>query len=126
MSAIGFDTLKFARKLKEAGVPNEQAEAQAEVLGEAFLYNLDQIVTRDYMDPRLEKIEARMYGIDARLDGIDARLNGIDACLDGIETRLNTVDQRFVRMDGQFRLVHWMLGMIIVVNVMPILAGLFS
>jgi hypothetical protein len=112
MSAIGFDTLKFARKLKEAGVPNEQAEAQAEVLGEAFLYNLDQIVTRDYMDPRLERIEARMDGIDGRLDGIEARLN--------------TFDQRFIKIDGQFRLMYWMLGMIIVVNVMPILTNLLG
>jgi hypothetical protein len=119
MSAIGFDTLKFARKLKEAGVPNEQAEAQAEVLGEAFLYNLDQIVTRDYMDPRLEKIEAHMDGIDVRLDGIDARL-------DGIEARLNTMDQRFIKIDGQFRLMYWMLGMIVVVNVIPILTNLLS
>ena len=29
MAAIAFDTLKFARKLKEAGVPEQQAEAQA-------------------------------------------------------------------------------------------------
>ena len=32
MSAIGFDTLKFARKLKEAGVPEQQAEALSTAL----------------------------------------------------------------------------------------------
>ncbi len=62
MSAIGFDTLKFARKMKEAGVPEKQAEAHAEVLGEAFLYNLDEIVTRDYLDSRLAPINARLDG----------------------------------------------------------------
>ena len=30
MAAIAFDTLKFARRLKEVGVPEAQAEAQAE------------------------------------------------------------------------------------------------
>lgn len=126
MSAIGFDTLKFARKLKEAGVPDQQAEAQAEVLGEAFLYNLNEIVTRDYLDPRLDNLCARIDGVESRLDGIDARLDGIDARLDGMDARLNAVDQRFIRIDGQFRLVYWMLGMIIVVNVIPILTQLFS
>ncbi len=36
MAAVAFDTLKFARRLKEAGVPDKQAEAQAEVMAEAF------------------------------------------------------------------------------------------
>jgi hypothetical protein len=133
MSAIGFDTLKFARKLKEAGVPDKQAEAQAEVLGEAFLYNLNEIVTRDYLDSRLAPINARLDGIDARLDGMDVRFDGIDARLDrmdarfdSIDARLNQIDQRFVEMDGKFRLMYWMLGMIIVVNVIPILTRFFA
>jgi hypothetical protein len=32
--AISFDTLAYAKKLKEAGVPERQAEAQAEALAE--------------------------------------------------------------------------------------------
>ena len=119
MSAIGFDTLKFARKLKEAGVPDKQAEAQAEVLGEAFLYNLDEIVTRDYLDSRLAPVNARLDGIDARMDSMDARFDGIDA-------HLNRIDQRFIEIDGKFRLIYWMLGMILVVNVIPILTRLIS
>ena len=91
MSAIGFDTLKFARKLKEAGVPEQQAEAQAEVLGEAFLYNLDEIVTRDYLDARLANLEASM-------------------------------EKRFANIDSRHRLHSWMLGVIIVVNVIPALS----
>ena len=34
MSAIAFDTLAYAKKLKKAGVPEEQAEVQAEALAE--------------------------------------------------------------------------------------------
>jgi len=51
-------------------VPDEQAEAQAEVLGEAFLHNLDEIVTRDHLDARLAEMEAR---INERLAMIDGR-----------------------------------------------------
>ena len=103
--------------MKEAGVPEKQAVAQEEVLGEAFLYNLDEIVTRDYLDSRLAPIHARLDGIDARLDGIDARLDGLDA-------RMNRMEQHIVEINGKFRLMYWMLGMIIVVNVIPLLTKL--
>ncbi len=36
MSMIAFDTLKLARKLRDAGMPTEQAEAVAEAEAEAF------------------------------------------------------------------------------------------
>lgn len=40
MSAIAFDTLKYAKRLKEAGVPEKQAEAEAEALVEVLQTNL--------------------------------------------------------------------------------------
>jgi hypothetical protein len=129
MSAIGIDTLKFARKLKEAvvpeaGVPEDQAEAQAEVLGEAFLYNLDEIVTRDYLDSRLAGVHGRIDGIEGRLDRLESRMDGIEARLDRIEIKIGEIEQHLVAIDGKFRLIYWMLGMIIVVNVIPILTRL--
>jgi hypothetical protein len=36
MTSIAFDTLKFANRLKTAGVPSEQAEAEAQALSEAL------------------------------------------------------------------------------------------
>lgn len=36
MSAVTFDTLKFANRLKAAGVPSQQAEAEAEALADAL------------------------------------------------------------------------------------------
>ncbi len=43
-AVVVFDTLKFARRLKEAGIPAVQAEA--EVLAEIFETNLDELVTK--------------------------------------------------------------------------------
>lgn len=34
MATTAIDTLRFARKLKQAGVPDDQAEAMASALGE--------------------------------------------------------------------------------------------
>ena len=54
MAAIAFDTLKFARRLKEVGVPEAQAEAQAELMAEAFDFNLNTQVTKDYLEQCLD------------------------------------------------------------------------
>lgn len=62
MAAVTFDTLKCMKRLIEAGVPAAQAEAQAEVLAEAFVHNVDNLVTRDYLDVRLDALESRIQG----------------------------------------------------------------
>ena len=47
MSSITFDALKFARRLKEAGVPDGQAEAEAAALADAFAEALEsQLATK--------------------------------------------------------------------------------
>lgn len=53
MAIAIFDTLKYVRRLEEAGVPSVQAEAQARVLTEAFNVNLDSLVTKDYLTAEL-------------------------------------------------------------------------
>jgi hypothetical protein len=44
MATITFDTLKFANKLKSAGVVSEHAEAEAEALADIFEINLKEVV----------------------------------------------------------------------------------
>lgn len=44
--AITFDTLKFVKKLTEAGIPQKQAEAQAEAFKEAHEENIDSLATK--------------------------------------------------------------------------------
>ena len=47
MTITTFDTLKFARQLKDAGVPEAQAEAQANAMSAAFAEALDkQVATK--------------------------------------------------------------------------------
>ena len=69
MGAIGFDTLQYARKLKAAGVPDGQAEAQAEIMGEAFLLNMDELVTKDHLDARFAEQDGRIDTRFAEMDG---------------------------------------------------------
>ena len=74
MVALAFDTLKAARHLIEAGMPPRQAEAQAEVMAEAFVFNIDSLVTKDYLDARFSEYDARL---DARFGEQNARMDGL-------------------------------------------------
>ena len=106
MAAVAFDTLKYARRLMAAGVPEEQAETQAELMAEAFVYNMDVLVTKDYLDARFAEQEAR---IDARLSQQEARF-----------------DVSFSEIKGQFKLVYWMLAVVIAGTVIPQLNALVA
>jgi hypothetical protein len=122
MSAVAFDTLRFARRLKDAGVPEKQAEAQAEVMAETFVYNMDSLVTTDYLDARFAeqgvRFEARFAEQDARLGArfveqdarFDARFVDQDTRLDSLEAGMNerfteqgeAFSKRFMAMDIKF------------------------
>lgn len=60
MSAITFDTLKFANRLKEAGVPSAQAEAEAVALSEVFDVNLRELATKEDLRRDLTELENRL------------------------------------------------------------------
>ena len=62
MAVIAFDTLCCARRLQAAGFTVAQAEAQAEIMAETFVHNAEALVTRDYLDVRLEAFEERVSG----------------------------------------------------------------
>jgi hypothetical protein len=72
VAAIAFDTLRFARRLIEAGVPDRQAEVQAELMAEAFVFNTDSVVTKDYLDARLAEQDAKF---DARFAILESKIN---------------------------------------------------
>ena len=146
MATIAFDTLKFARKLKDAGVPENQAVAQAEIMAEAFLLNMDALVTTDYLDARFAEQDARMdtrfveqdARMDARLAELEARIDTrfaeqdarmdtrfvehdarIDVRFTDLDARFARIDVRFAEMDGKFRLLTWMLAVVMASTVIP-------
>lgn len=55
MAAITFDTLKYVERLEKAGVPREQAkaEAEAEALVEVLSSGVQDLVTNERFDSRL-------------------------------------------------------------------------
>tara|TARA_R110002110_G_scaffold26911_1_gene98453 strand:- start:74513 stop:74815 length:303 start_codon:yes stop_codon:yes gene_type:complete len=73
MTSVQFDTLRYARRLKEVGVAEDQAEVQAELMAEAFGFYVDNLVTKDYLDATLD---ARFAQQDHRIDARFAQVEG--------------------------------------------------
>jgi hypothetical protein len=65
MASFTFDTLKFANKLKAAGVPAEHAEAEAAALSEVLEVNLKELATKEDLKNGLRDLEMKL---DTRLE----------------------------------------------------------
>ena len=64
MTAVAFDTLAYANKLKQAGVPDRQAEVQAEALAELVE---ERLATKRDLSELEERLANRMNELEYRL-----------------------------------------------------------
>src|SRR5262245_51194138 len=85
--SVLFDTLAFARRLTDAGVPERQAEAHAEAIAAAIG---DDIVRRKDLEPLATKADlaALERRIDVRLAALEHRMDVLDV---GLEHRMGTL-----------------------------------
>ena len=68
MTTITFDTLKFARRLQQAGVSEIQATAEAEAINEAFSEALNtQVATRQDINKFELNSEKRFNNIENKI-----------------------------------------------------------
>jgi len=135
MATMAFDSLRYARRLREVGVPEPQAEAQAELMAEAFGFYAENILTRDHFT---DVVNARFAEQDAKLEvletRIDKRFAEQDAKLEVLETKIDKrfaeqdtkFEQRFARQDRVLFLHTWMLGLLVIVLVIPQLQAWLS
>lgn len=115
MGVTTFDTLKFVRRLEQVGVPSEQAEAQAEVLTEAFNVNLEELVTKDFLAAQFAAQKA----------DVETRFAEERAYMDKRFTEERSyIDKRFAEVEANFKLVFWILGILVLTNLIPLLETL--
>ena len=67
MATITFDMLKFANKLKSAGVVPEHAEAEAEALADIFEINLKEVATKEDIKHLEERIDSKFIQLEQRV-----------------------------------------------------------
>ncbi len=128
MAAIAFDTLAYVRRIIAAGVPREQAEAQADAMKEAFVHNVDALVTRDYLDTRFTEFETRVEAnMDKRFSAMEAsvaeRFSNVDQQFLGLESRM---DVQFAAINTELRWLKWLIVTGIAATVWPSLSGLIQ
>lgn len=102
---IKFDTLEYARRLAEAGIPADQADAHAQALSDALaaasVTPAELVLVRSELLARMDTLKTEVY---ARMDRlkveIDARFERVEARLDGLEARF----------ESKLRPLRWLLG----------------
>ena len=94
MAATSFDTLKFARRLKDSGVDDIQAEAQAVAIQEVFA----------------EALEAQL-ATKGDIQTVMTAINELDA----------STQVAMSKLEARITLVQWMLGIVIAAQVLPLL-----
>ncbi len=107
MTSVAFDTLKFANRLKTAGVPAAHAEAEAEALAEVLEINLQGLAESESKNGKaLARLEANMKEgfaqVDQRFAQVDQRFEKIDQRFEKIDQRFAQVDQRFEQIAKDF------------------------
>ena len=65
MATIAFDTLKYSKRPKDAGVPDKQAEAEA--LAEALEVNIKDLATKGDLTREVDLLRRDMRGMELRI-----------------------------------------------------------
>lgn len=100
MTTMAFDTLRYARQLRKAGVPEPQANVQAELMAEAFGFYAENLLTRDHFT---EVLNARFSEQNAHIASLKDGMLQMQSSIDAL-TRATSRLQRI-----QF-LHSWVLG----------------
>ena len=90
MAVTVIDTVRYARRLKDAGVPAEQAEAMADAIGAELV---DQLATKADIESAVATLRGEITAAAATLDG-----------------KIAAVD---VKHGGAIRLLQWMLSFVL-------------
>ena len=143
MAITTFDTLKYVRRLEQAGMPLDLAEVQAEVLTEAFNVNLESLVTKDYLTARFAEqkayIDTRFAERNAYTDTrfaeqnayIDIRFAEQNAYIDKRFAEQNAyIDRRFAeqdaKIDGNHRVFMVTQAIVMAAVILPYLERLMA
>ncbi len=126
MTAVQFDSLKYARRLRDVGVPEPQADTQAELMAEAFGFYVDNLVTKEHLDLALDKQFVQQDArIDARFAEQDVRINALSADVaQRFAEQDARIDTRFARQERTLAVHTWMLGVIVLTMLVPTLERL--
>ncbi len=106
-----------AFRLEEAGFTRDQVEALAEFMGGSMATKADLMEFRGEVRSDIERLEGKIQSEITSLRG------EMRADVERLEGKILALDERF---SGKFNLVYWMLGVILLVEVIPYLKAFFG
>jgi len=110
MAVATFDTLKFSKALREAGVSEKHAEAEAVLLSEVFSFNFKDVVTKEDLRAENRGVEERVL---SRLKEVEQRLDAkIDQAVAKLEAR---IESTVAPLRSDNILLKWMLGAVLTI-----------
>ncbi len=79
MGTITFDTLKYAERLKAAGVSEPQAKAEAEALRDVLAEALDTtLATKGDVSAAKNELKADIAKMEKRMDSFESKLEAME------------------------------------------------
>ena len=125
-TTLQLDTLEYAKKLKTAGVPAEQAEAHAAALRDALAHSVafrgDLVSLENNLSTKMANMESRL---ESKIEGVESRLGseieGVESRLgsriEGVESRLDSkIEAVKLELTGRIDTLRWMFGVLVALN----------
>ena len=128
---IKFDTLEYARRLAEAGIPADQADAHAQALSDALatasVTPAELVLVRSELLARMDMLKSELL---TRMDMLKSELSAqMDLLKSEVYARIDLlkveIDARFERLEAGLRSLRWLFGLSLALQVV-VLAKLFS
>jgi hypothetical protein len=82
MATIAFDILKYSKRLKDAGVPDKQAEVEAEALAEVLEVRLKDLATKEDLKALEDRLGNKISVLDNKITVLEERLGDKIALLE--------------------------------------------
>nr|VFK65212.1 MAG: Protein of unknown function (DUF1640) [Candidatus Kentron sp. UNK] len=125
MAQVAFDTLKFAHRLKDSGMPSEQAEANSDALNEAWM-----LATRDLATKAdVRELRGDMQALDSKLDRKISEVRGeiseVRGEISEVRGEISEVRGEIHAISGEVRSVRWVLVLIVALLVIPMVKSFF-
>lgn len=104
-----FDTLQYAKRLRQAGIPEDQAEAQTNALAKALASGIQHLATKQ----DIQEVKHEIDIVRQELKQLRQETkHEIDQLRQEIKTDLQTLDAKFTeretRLRGDMLLMRWM------------------
>ncbi len=77
MAIAIFDTLKFAQRLKDAGVASAHAEAEAEAFSEIFAVNFQELPTKQDLQAVKEELQHEIKEVRTEIKDVRTEIKGV-------------------------------------------------